>query len=91
MSFRKLPQAEIRDEDGTAMVEAIEQLRAAGVDVRRPLGNAHQLKVNETTSYYPSRQSIYIDGETGLRPERGLAALFALLGICAPTSPNANS
>lgn len=80
MSFRKMPRADVREGDNPAMVQAIEYLNAAGVEVRRPHGNAHQLKVSATISYYPSRQSIYIDGETGTRPERGLAALLDLIG-----------
>lgn len=45
MSFRKMPRAEVREGDSTAMAKAIEHLNAAGVEVRRPHGNAHQLKV----------------------------------------------
>ena len=58
MSFTKLPRAEVREGDSPAMVQAIEYLQSAGVNVRRPHGNSHQLKVNSSISYYSQRPTL---------------------------------
>ena len=78
MKFEKLESAEPRDGDVPAMIEAIEELLAVGVDLRRPANN-YQLKVAPEISYYPSKQTIFVDGEKGVRPERGIEALLDLL------------
>lgn len=77
MRFDQLPPAAVHKTDKPAMREAIRLLRAADIDVRRPRNNAHQLKLDERTSYYPSRGTFYIDGADRAEPESGLAALKA--------------
>jgi hypothetical protein len=75
VKFHQLPLAVTRETDKPAMREAIDLLNAAAIDARRPLNSDHQLKLDEHTSYYPSRGTFYIDGADGAEPERGLAAL----------------
>ncbi len=74
-----MPLAEVRSTDDLAMIEAIEALTKAGIEVRRPPNNAHQLKVSPSLSYYPGRETIVADGEPSARPQRGLAALLTYL------------
>ncbi len=80
MNHYLLPKAAPRAGDHPAMIKAIEALLQAGVDVRRPANAESQLKVDETTSYYPGRGTIFVDGDKGALPKRGLDALFAHLG-----------
>ena len=77
MKFEKMPFAEARKNDKPAMVNAIQKLQELDIDVRRP--NSYQLKVTDHISYYPSKQTIFIDEEESVRPERGFAALLDLL------------
>lgn len=39
----------------------------------------HQIKIGRYVSYYPSSGRIFIDGEKGARPDKGLQALRAVL------------
>jgi hypothetical protein len=77
VKFHKLPPAVALGTDKPAMREAITLLTAAGVDVRRPMNSRGQLKLDQHTSYYPSRGTFYVDGEDGASPERGVDALKA--------------
>ncbi len=60
------------------MIEAINTLLRRGVDVRRPEGNPHHLKVSSSVSYYPTTGRIVPDGRHAL-PQRGLVALTQVL------------
>jgi hypothetical protein len=75
MKFDQLPKAEIRATDTAAMREAIAFLTAQGVDVRRPSKSAYQLKLDATTSFYPGKGTLFIDGDQCAWPETGEAAL----------------
>ncbi|GGJ36153.1 hypothetical protein CDQ92_10700 [Sphingopyxis bauzanensis] len=75
MRFQKMPKAEARPNDTPAMREAIDLLIEKGIDVRRPANSDHQLKLDGQTSYFPTKGTLYIDGEQQARPERGLQAL----------------
>ena len=77
MKFHNLPKAEVRDSDCASMRDAIAFLLEFGVDVRRPANSNFQLKLDERTSYYPGKGTIFVDGEPQARPERGRAALEA--------------
>ena len=83
MRYTKMPIAAEREGDSPAMAEAIRRLIEAGIDVRRPGNNSHQLKVNSSTSYYPARGTIFIDGEPAALEQRGLCAVLNYLE--APT------
>jgi hypothetical protein len=78
MKFEKLPRAKIISTDRPSMQKAIKFLLKNQIDVRRP--SAHQLKLDETTSYYPSKGTLFIDGEDQAWAERGQAALDIWLG-----------
>ncbi len=79
MKFEKLPEAEPRDGDSAAMLQAIEALKERGFDVRRPRGSAYQLKVAADLSYYPDKGTIFRDGAREAMPQRGLASLVQIL------------
>lgn len=83
-----MPPAEARPGDDPKVIEAIEVLAAAGIDVRRPPKSNHQLKVSPTVSYYPGRETIVVDGEPAARAQRGLAAVIAFLGPKPDATPN---
>jgi len=57
--------------------EAMEMLDEIGVLYR--VVSDHQIKIGRCISYYPSKGSIFIDGERGARAEKGLAALRDLV------------
>jgi len=82
-----MPSAEAQPGDDPKMIDAIRTLAAVGIDVRRPVNNDHQLKVNPSTSYYPGRGTIVIDGEPGALRQRGLGALLAILDVEPGTMP----
>ena len=79
MKYEKMPVAEPYLRDGKAMLEAMALLEEAGADVRRPIGNRHQLKLSADLSYYPSTGSIVIDGDDSACSEKGVVALLCLL------------
>ena len=87
MRFTQMPIAAARDGDTEAMVEAIQKLVQAGVDVRRPANSPYQLKVNAATSYYPARGTIFIDGQATALDQRGLRAIFDYLELPAILDP----
>ena len=80
MKFERMPAAMPRSGDSLAMMKAIEQLRAAGHDVRRPVNSRHQLKVTSDLSYYPGTGTIFRDGDPAPIAERGINVLLATLG-----------
>jgi hypothetical protein len=80
VKFHLLPKAEIRDTDTAAMRAAIEFLHERGVDVRRPAKSDFQLKLDETTNFYPGKGSLFVDGDACAWPEAGQAALEKWLG-----------
>lgn len=75
MKFHLLPKAEIRNTDTAAMRAAITFLTEQGVDVRRPTKSDFQLKLDETTNFYPGKGSLFVDGDPCAWPETGQAAL----------------
>lgn len=75
MKFHKMPKAEVRPNDTPAMREAIALLNLKGIDVRRPAKHDYQLKLDEQTSYYPDKGTLFIDRERRARPESGRQAL----------------
>ncbi len=77
MRFSRLPPAEIRPNDPPAMRAAITYLIEQGVDVRRPPKSDFQLKLDENTNYYPSKGTLFVDGDAAPLPETGQAALKA--------------
>lgn len=77
MRFSRLPKAEIRLNDPPAMRTAITFLIQQGVDVRRPPKSDFQLKLDENTNYYPSKGTLFVDGDAAPWPETGQAALEA--------------
>lgn len=79
MKFDKMPVAEVREGDTKPMKDAILALDALGVDVRRPKGSPHQIKVMPTLSYYPTTGLVLDDGSNGAREERGIESLIGLL------------
>ena len=83
MRFTQMPIAAARDGDTEAMVEAIQKLVQAGVDVLRPADSHYQLKVNAATSNYPARGTIFIDGQATALDQRGLRAIFNYLELPA--------
>lgn len=60
----------------TAMHQASAALARAGVHFQQPSG--FQLKVGPF-SFYPTKGTIFRDGETGARNERGLPAFLLIL------------
>lgn len=78
--FEKMPYAEFRPGDSPEMLRALSALEEANVDIRRPENNPYQLKVSPTVSFYPSRGTIYVDGEPAPLAGRGLEALLNYLG-----------
>lgn len=87
MKFEKMPLADERPEDSSAMREAIRRLRREGFHPRRPPNNPYQLKVAPTLSYYPSKGTIFRDRDPAALPARGLDALVQLLEAEADDSP----
>ena len=75
MNFHKMPKAQVRPNDPPAMRQAIEFLDSNGIDARRPVNSDHQLKLDERTSYYPSRGTLFVDREAQAWTERGSEAL----------------
>ncbi len=75
MKFYNLPDATILAKDPKAMREAISFLEQAGIAAKRP--SPYQLKLDEQTSYYPTKGTLFVDGEAGSRPARGMAALIS--------------
>jgi len=75
MKFHKMPKAQVRPNDPPAMCQAIKFLNSIGVDARRPVKNAFQIKLDERTSYYPSTGTLFVDGEANAWEEEGHAAL----------------
>lgn len=75
MKFHLLPKAEIRNNDNAAMRAAITFLTEQGVDVRRPAKSDFQLKLDETTNFYPGKGSLFVDGDACAWPEIGHADL----------------
>lgn len=75
MKFHLLPKAEIRPNDTAAMRAAITFLTEQGLDVRRPAKSDFQLKLDETTNFYPNKGTLYVDGAPCPWPETGQAAL----------------
>lgn len=63
MKFYLLPKAAIRDTDTASMREDIAFLLEQGVDVRRPAKSRCQLKLDETTNYYPGKGTLFVDGD----------------------------
>jgi hypothetical protein len=80
MKFERLPEALPRPGDSTAMLQAIERLRADGHDVRRPAKSNYQLKVASDLSFYPDKGTIFRDGDPAPFPDRGLLAMRVALG-----------
>ena len=60
----------------TAMHQASAALARAGVNFQRP--SPHQIKVGHF-SFYPTKGTIFRDGETAARNERGLPAFLRIL------------
>lgn len=75
MKFYLLPKADIRDTDTASMREDIAFLLEQEVDVRRPAKSKCQLKLDETTNYYPGKGTLFVDGDAQAWPEQGRAAL----------------
>lgn len=75
MKFHLLPKAEIRPNDTAAMRAAITLLTQQGVDARRPAKSDYQLKLDEVTNFYPSKGTLFVDGDPCAWPETGQAAL----------------
>ena len=63
--------------DPEAGKEAMAMLDEIGALYR--ITSDHQIKIGRCVSYYPSKGSIFIDGEKSARPDRGLHALRELL------------
>lgn len=79
MKFHLLPKADIRDADTASMHEDIAFLLEQGVDVRRPAKSRCQLKLDETTNYYPGKGTLFVDGEPQAWTEQGRTALMKWL------------
>lgn len=77
MKFYKMPKATIRSDDPAFVRNDIKFLLDHGIDVRRPNEKLIQLKLDEHTSYYPGKGTIYVDREPKARPQRGRAGLKA--------------
>ena len=75
MKFHKMPKAQVRPNDPPAMRQAIEYLDANGIDARRPVNNDYQVKLDEHTSYYPSRGTMFVDRAAHAWEEKGREAL----------------
>lgn len=90
MKFNRLPRAEVRDTDTASMRDDIEFLRGHGIDVRRPEKSKTQLKLDEITSYYLGKGTLFVDEDTQPWPEKGRDALRKWLAnrdslnICPP-------
>ena len=78
MKFSKMPLAEARAGDDLAVETAIARLREAGVEPRRPINNAYQLKVTPNISYYPTTGKVVVDATPAL-DIRGVDALIGML------------
>ena len=80
MGYSQMPPASVRPEDNAKFVEALDKLRLAGADARRPPNNHDQIKVATNLSFYPNTGTIFRDGDRKALPERGVDALIELLG-----------
>ncbi|MCK1389013.1 hypothetical protein [Bradyrhizobium sp. 21] len=58
------------------MNSALERLRAEGI--RHQQTSEYQIKVGHY-NFYPGKGTIFVDGEEGIRTERGLDSFVALL------------
>lgn len=81
MKFHLLPRADIRDTDTPSMQNDIAFLLEQGVDVRRPAKSTCQLKLDQTTNYYPGKGTLFVDGDPEAWPEKGRAALQKWLAV----------
>ena len=75
MKFHLLPKADIRNTDTASMRNDIAFLLEREVDVRRPTRSGCQLKLDQTTNYYPGKGTLFVDGDSQAWPEQGRAAL----------------
>jgi hypothetical protein len=78
MKYVRMKRAEARKGDDPCVIDAIQALLNADVDVRRPPDKGFHLKVTPSLSYYPHTGRIVFDGEPALE-ERGVEALLKLL------------
>jgi len=74
MTFNRMPPAKLQAGDSPEMIAAITELENAGIDAKRP--SRWQLKLDRHTSFYPDKGTLFVDGEVGQRPERGMCALM---------------
>lgn len=79
--FDKMPFAVSRPGDSPEMLLAIRALDDANIEIRRPENNPYQLKASPTVSYYPSKGTIYVDGDPAPLSSRGVEALVNYLGL----------
>ena len=78
--FDRMPFAVSRPGDSPEMILAIRALEVANVEIRRPKNNPYQLKASPTVSFYPSKGTIYVDGDPAPLSCRGVDALLNYLG-----------
>lgn len=79
MKFEKMAAATVRVGDASAMRMAIEWLDDAGIEVRRPANNNYQLKLAPTINYYPTKQTLMVDGGSSSQPGVTLEKLVDFL------------
>jgi hypothetical protein len=76
------------DNPDAKFAEAEAWLRARNISFRRV--SRYQLKIGTKVSFYPGKQTVFVDREDGARPQTGLAGLAAALiefGIMARPAP----
>ena len=76
----------IFSDDDLSMLEAITKLNCAGVTFTRT--SKHQIKVGDL-SYYPTRGTIFRDGDAGAMDDRGLEVFMTL--ICSSRTTSSGS